>query len=72
MVESSGIGCRTHKIGSGRKNGREGMTSTGMMVFLVVFYLATALVSGMEANWPRVLYWISAAGITTAVLWGAK
>lgn len=31
------------------------MTSTGMMGFLVVFYLATALVSGMESNWPRVL-----------------
>ena len=44
------------------------MTSTSMMGFLVVFYLVTALVSGMEANWPRVLYWISAAGITTAVL----
>lgn len=48
------------------------MTSTGMMVFLVVFYVATAIVSGVEANWPRVLYWISAAGITTAVLWGSR
>lgn len=48
------------------------MTSTGMMVFLVVFYVATAIVSVMEANWPRVLYWASAAGITTAVLWGTR
>lgn len=48
------------------------MTSTGMMVFLVVFYLATAGVAGTEGNWPRVLYWISAAGITSAVLWGTK
>lgn len=48
------------------------MTSTGMMGFLIVFYVATAIVSGMEANWPRVLYWISAAGITTAVVWGSR
>lgn len=48
------------------------MTSTGMMSFLVVFYCATAIMSGLEANWPRVLYWVSAAGITSAVLWGTK
>lgn len=43
-----------------------------MMMGLVGFYLLTAIVSGTEANWPRVLYWISAAGITTAVLWGTR
>ena len=48
------------------------MTSTGMMLFLVGFYVLTAGVSGVEGNWPRVLYWLSAAGITTAVLWGTK
>lgn len=48
------------------------MTSTGMMGFLIVFYVATAIVIGMEANWPRVLYWCSAAGITTAVLLGTR
>lgn len=45
------------------------MTSTMMMIGLVAFYVLTAGVSGWENNWPRVLYWLSAAGITTAVLW---
>lgn len=48
------------------------MTSTVMMQGLVLFYLATASVSCYEGNWPRVLYWVSAAGITTAVLWGTR
>lgn len=48
------------------------MTSGGMMIFLIGFYVLTSLVSGVEGNWPRVLYWLSAAGITSAVLWGAK
>lgn len=48
------------------------MTSTNMMIALVGFYALTAAVSATEANWPRVLYWISAAGITTAVLWGTR
>lgn len=43
-----------------------------MMMGLVVFYLLVAMVSAQETNWPRVLYWISAAGITTAVLWGTR
>jgi hypothetical protein len=48
------------------------MLSTTMMVALVGFYLVVAGVSGVEGNWPRVLYWISAAGITVAVLWGTR
>lgn len=48
------------------------MSSTGLMMFLVVVYVVTACVSGYEGNWPRVLYWISAAGITTAVIWGTR
>lgn len=44
------------------------MTSGGMMIFLIGFYLLTSMVSGIEGNWPRVLYWLSAAGITSAVL----
>lgn len=44
------------------------MNSTTMMMGLVCFYVLTAGVSAYELNWPRVLYWISAAGITTAVL----
>lgn len=48
------------------------MTSTNMMLGLIGFYLLTSIVSGVEGNWPRVLYWLSAAGITTAVIWGTK
>ena len=48
------------------------MTSTTRMMGLVAFYCLTALVAGWEGNYARVLYWISAAGITTAVLWGSR
>ncbi len=44
------------------------MTSTNLMLGLVGFYVLVSIVSGFEGNWPRVLYWLSAAGITTAVL----
>lgn len=46
--------------------------SSYMMMGLVGFYLVVAGVSGVEGNWPRVLYWISAAGITVAVLWSTR
>ena len=48
------------------------MLSTAMMIGLVGFYLVVAGVSVVEGNWPRVLYWVSAAGITIAVLWGTR
>ena len=48
------------------------MTSTGMMLFLVGFYLLTAGVSGIEGNGPRCGYWIGAAIITVSVLCGTK
>lgn len=48
------------------------MTSTTMMIGLVMVYILTAAVSLHEGNGPRVLYWLSAAGITIAVLWGTK
>lgn len=38
---------------------------------LTVAYVILAIVYGSEGNWWKVLYWISAAGITTAV-WGMK
>lgn len=46
------------------------MTSTAMMMGLIAVYGVIAIVAMTEGNWPRVLYWMSAAGITTAVLWG--
>lgn len=48
------------------------MTSSYMMMGLIAFYLLVACVSSIEGNWPRVLYWLSASGITTAVLWGSR
>lgn len=48
------------------------MTSTHLMLGLIGVYVLTAMVSASEKNWPRVLYWISAAGITLAVQWGTK
>lgn len=45
------------------------MTSTNMMIGLVAFYLLVAGVSAKELNWPRVLYWISAALLTGSILW---
>jgi len=41
-----------------------------MMKGLILFYLVTAIVSAYEGNYPRALYWLSAGGITTGVLWG--
>lgn len=35
---------------------------------LIVAYVVLAMVYGAEGQWWRVLYWLSAAGITTAVL----
>lgn len=40
------------------------------MHMLVLAYAVIAVVSACEGNWPRCLYWISAAGIASAVLWG--
>jgi hypothetical protein len=60
------------KGGSHELEGAIGMTSTMMMIGLVAFYVLTAGVSGWENNWPRVLYWLSAAGITVAVLWAQR
>lgn len=48
------------------------MTSTGLMKLLVVEYALIAAVCLVEGNWPRLLYWLSAAGITIAVIWGTK
>lgn len=39
------------------------------MTILVVQYLVIAVVSAVERNWPRVLYFICAAGISVAVMW---
>jgi len=43
--------------------------STKLMLFLLVVYITTAIVSGLEKNWPRMLYWISAGMITISVIW---
>lgn len=43
-----------------------------MMSGLIVIYIIIAFVSALEANWPRVLYWISAGLLTTSILWGTR
>lgn len=48
------------------------MASTMLMQGLVVAYWIVAAVSAGEGNWARCLYWMCAAGITIAVLWGSK
>ena len=48
------------------------MLSTTMMLGLVVFYALVAIVSVLEGNYPRSLYWVGAGIITSAVLWGTK
>lgn len=39
---------------------------------LLVVYALIAMAALVEENWPRALYWVSAIGITTAVLWGTR
>ena len=39
------------------------------MKLLIGLYLVLACVFAYEGKWPFVLYWGSAAGISTAVLW---
>jgi hypothetical protein len=43
--------------------------STIGMLVLIVEYLAIALCSAFEWNWSRCLYFVSAAGISVAVIW---
>lgn len=40
-----------------------------LMIGLACFYVLLALVFAYEHNWPKALYWLSALGITSAVLW---
>jgi len=48
------------------------INSTMLMQGLLVVYVVTAMLSCYEGNYPRGLYWLSAAGITSAVLWGMR
>lgn len=48
------------------------MTSTGLMKLLVAEYVVIAVVCLVEGNWPRLLYWVCAAGLTVAILWGTR
>ena len=40
-----------------------------LIAVLVAQYLVIAVVAAVDRNWPRVLYFICAAGISVAVLW---
>jgi len=45
------------------------MASRNLMLCLLAVYLVIAAVAWYEREWARLLYWVSAAGILTAVLW---
>lgn len=45
------------------------MVSSGMMIALCVWYLAIVVAAVYERNWARALYFVSAIGISLAVLW---
>jgi len=43
--------------------------SNAWMIALLAQYLGIAICAAFECRWPRVLYFVSAAGITVAILW---
>lgn len=67
---SAGWLVREWSVASGEWLGM--INSTRLMQILVGEYVLLALVCLAEGNYPRLLYWASAAGITTAVLWGTR
>ena len=48
------------------------MISTWLMKALLVAYVIITAACIYERDWPKMLYWVSACGITTAILWGMK
>ena len=49
------------------------MTSTWLIWILFAAYMVIAVVAGVEGNWPRALYFVSAGQISLAVMWmGAR
>jgi hypothetical protein len=46
------------------------MNGDTLMRCLIVFYVVLAGVYCWELNWPKVMYWVAAAALTTSVLWG--
>lgn len=45
------------------------MVGDRLAIGLGAFYLVLTAVYAYELNWPKALYWLSAFGITSAVLW---
>lgn len=48
------------------------MTSDNIMKLLFIIYIFVSIVCVFEKNYPRALYWISAAFLTFSILWGMK
>ncbi len=42
------------------------------MVGLLVIYAVISVLCGLEKNWPRLLYWVSAFFINASVMWGMR
>lgn len=57
-------------MAQGTKGGE--MTSDMLMKVLFVVYIGICVVCCFEHNYPRALYWISAAFLTFSILWGMK
>lgn len=43
-----------------------------LMKGLIVVYAILAIFCAFEKDYPRLLYWISSIGVTSAVVWGMK
>jgi hypothetical protein len=48
------------------------MNSDNAMKILFVSYIFICALCVKEKNYPRALYWISAAFLTFSILWGMK
>lgn len=46
------------------------MISTALMKFLVIFYVGILVVCLWEREWPKAMYWLGAAILNVAIIWG--
>ncbi len=48
------------------------MMSSWLMKWLILQYILVFLFCLYERQWPRALYWLGAAILNVAILWGMK
>lgn len=44
------------------------LSGENMMKFLVCCYILTATLFALQRNWPKMMYWVGAATITSSVI----